>query len=286
MRRLQREIGVLKAQLAASDESSAKIEALERALAAARSRYSEDHPDVGRLRRALAAAKAAAPPREAAAPIARAPAAPVKPDNPAYITLTSQIESAKREVGQLTALREELKAKQRTYDARLMQLPEVERQFRELTRDYDNAQTRYREIRAKESQAQVAQELERDRKAERFSVLEAANLPYKPVSPDRVRIALAGLLGSLGAGLGLAWVRELLDPSVKGPLELARLATVPILSAIPYIETQRERVARRWRQWLGLLLALLVAGVFLAMLHFLYRPLPLLLDSVARMVGL
>lgn len=284
VRRLQREIAVLKAQLGDGDEAHAKVDALERELAAARSRYSEDHPDVARLRRAVASAKAAAPPRDAVAAV-RTPPPAAKPDNPAYITLTSQVESAKREITQLTALREDLKAKQRTYDVRLMQLPEVERQFRELTRDYDNAQTRYREIRAKESQAQVAQELERDRKAERFSVLEAATLPYSPVSPDRVRIALAGLIGSLGAGVGLAWLRELLDPSVKGPLELARIASVPILSAIPYIDTHRERVARRWRQWLGLLLALLVAGAFLAMVHFLYRPLPTLFDSVGRMVG-
>ena len=101
---------------------------------------------------------------------------------------------------QLAATREDLRAKQRAYDARLLQIPEVEREYRELTRDYENAQTRYREIRAKQMQAEGAVELEKDLKAERFSLGEPANLPHKPYSPDRPRIALLGLLASLGGG--------------------------------------------------------------------------------------
>ena len=54
---------------------------------------------------------------------------------------------------------------QRTYDSRLLQIPEIEREYRDLTRDYENAQTRYREVKAKQMQAEVSQELEKDRKA-------------------------------------------------------------------------------------------------------------------------
>ena len=70
--------------------------------------------------------------------------------------LATQLESAKRELTQLSTLRDDLRAKQRTYDARLLQIPEVEREYSELTRDYGNAQTRYREIKAKQMQAEGA----------------------------------------------------------------------------------------------------------------------------------
>ena len=132
--------------------------------------------------------------------------------------------------------------------ARLLQIPEIEREYRDLTRDYENAQTRYREVKAKQMQAEVAQELEKDRKAERFSLGEPANLPERPVSPNRLAHRadrprrLAGQRRSALPGCAI-----LLDPAVKGPLELARIARVPILTAIPYIETRRERVGNRRR---------------------------------------
>ena len=42
-------------------------------------------------------------------------------------------------------------------------------------------------------------------------------------------------------------LREVFDPSRKGPLELARITQVPILTAIPYIETRREQMGKRRR---------------------------------------
>lgn len=288
LRRLQREIAALKPEIGTSvveDDSSKKAEELEAQLAVLKDRYADDHPDLQRLRRSLAALKASEG-RNVSKPRAtdRAPstARSTRPDNPAYIALTTQIESTKRELTQLTALRDDLRTKQRSYDARLLQLPEVEREFRELTRDYDNEQVRYREIRAKEMQAQVAQELEKDRKAERFSVGEPANLPQSPISPNRVQIALLGFIGSLGGGIGLAWLRDALDPSVKGPLELARIAPVPVLTAIPYIETQIEHVWNRRlsRAAYGVAFGLAI-GLVLA-IHWLWKPLPELLDSAFR----
>jgi hypothetical protein len=100
--------------------------------------------------------------------------------------------------------------------------------------------------------------------------LEPANLPVKPISPDRKRIALIGLVASLGSGLGLAWLRDLINPSVKGPLELARIARVPILNPIPYIETRRERLGRRLRTWTVVcLIPVLAAASFVGVSSFL-----------------
>ena len=255
VRRLQREMSALKSQIGASDNDDAspeRLAELEAQLASLKDRYADDHPDVQRVRRSIAALKGAAGKGVATSRSGERtppPSASAKTENPAYLALVMQIESAKRELAQLGSLRDDLRTKQRAYDARLMQIPEVEREFRELTRDYENEQARYKEIRAKEMQAQVSQELEKDRKAERFSVGEPANLPQTPISPKRVQIALLGLLGSLGGGIGLAWLRDAIDPSVKGPLELARIAPVPVLTPIPFIETQAERDWKRRRAW-------------------------------------
>ena len=127
-------------------------------------------------------------------------------------------------------------------------------------------------------------ELEKDRRAERFSLGEPANLPEKPISPNRPAIALIGLIAGLLGGLSMAGLLEMFDPSIKGPLELARLATVPILLAIPYIETQRERLGKRRRTWIGICLISLLVVAFLLAVHFFLKPIPTLLDSAMRKI--
>jgi polysaccharide biosynthesis transport protein len=196
--------------------------------------------------------------------------------------LAAQLDNTKRELTQLTALREDLRTKQRTYDTRLLQIPEVEREYSELTRDYGNAQTRYREIKAKQLQAEGAMELEMDSKAERFSLGEPANLPQVPFSPNRPAIAMMGLVASVGSGLGLALAREMFDPSVRSPPELARIARVPILTAIPYIYTTRDRTIRRRKILLQLGVYSLLGVLLLAGVHFFAKPLPALLAAVLQ----
>jgi len=267
MRDLMREIDLLEAvtgALGTQVDASGKLRQLEAELAALRGRYADDHPDIRRLERSIAALKAAAI-SQTTTPETPAGA----PDNPAYIALTTQLESAKRELAYLLGLRDDLREKQRAYDVRLQKIPEIEREYRELTRDYDNAQANYRDVKAKQMQAEIAQKLEQERKGERFTLLEPPNLPVEPIKPNRNLIVLIGLVSSLGSGLGFAWLRDLMNPSVKGPLELARITRVPILNPIPYIETRRERLWRRLRTLMVIcLIPMLAAASFVGVLAF------------------
>ena len=186
----------------------------------------------------------------------------------------------------LTALRTDLRNKQRSYDVRLQQMPQIEREYRDLTRDYDSAKDRYREIKMKQSQAEIAREFEKDRKAERFAPGEPASFPEKPIRPNRPSILLSGLVASVLAGLVFGWLRESLDPSVKGPRELARVATIPILSAIPYIETQRERLKLKRRRTLVILMYATLLIALILLIHFFVKPIPDIMLTLTRRIGL
>lgn len=290
VRRLQREIAALRAQTGSSARAdvSEQRRRLENELAALRQRYGDDHPDVQRLRRSIAALETS----DGSAQVTTRPLAPAAaldtqqgPENPVYALLKTQLDTVQRELRQVTSLRDDLRARQRTYDARLLQIPEVEREYRELTRDYGNAQTRYQEIKTKQLQAEGALELEKDLKAERFSLGEPATLPHAPHLPNRPRIVLLGLLAALGGGLGLAWLREAFDTSVKGPAALARIAKAPILTAIPYIDTRGELVGKRRRAIAIAGLVVLLAGAFFAGVHTYVKPLPTLYNAARGMVG-
>ena len=97
---------------------------------------------------------------------------------------------------------------------------------------------------------------------------------------------LVGLVASLGAGLGLAWLRDLFNRSVTGPWALARIAPVPILTPIPYIETEGERRRNRRRAWIVGCIVVLIGLGFLVGIHLFLRALPDVWEAVTRRIGL
>jgi tyrosine-protein kinase len=60
-----------------------------------------------------------------------------------------------------------------------------------------------------------------------------AALPRSPVSPNRPLIIGAALIVGLALGVGLALVRDQMDDSLRGPLDLQTLAGTPVLAQIP-----------------------------------------------------
>ena len=273
--RLHREIEALEKQTGSvnsSAEQAKQLEKLRSELAAAREKYSPDHPDVIRLTKAVAAQEAAL--KQQAAPKKEATAQ--EPDNPAYITLQAQLEGIKTEYQSLTAQREQLKIKLDEIEKRLQQSPEVERSYAILNRDYRNSVARYQEIKKKQNEAQIGQQLEKERKGERFSLIDPPQLPEQPVKPNRPVIFLLGLVLSVGCGAGYAAVGESLDSSVRGPRSVAAALEAAPLAVIPYLQNSDDlaRTIKTKR-----IVIAVFAGSFVALLllvHFFWIPLDVL----------
>src|SRR6201999_2537638 len=116
---------------------------------------------------------------------------------PAYIQVRGQLDSVAVDRDSAVKKREELHAKLDDYERRLADEPAVERQYRELARDLDAAQLKYQEIKAKQTEVQVSQNLETEHKGERFTLIEPPLPPEKPISPNRLLILGLGLLLSV-----------------------------------------------------------------------------------------
>ena len=277
--KMRREIEALRKETgegADSQEQSKQLVRLRADLATAREKYSEDHPDVAKLKRSIAALEAG----KAAAPEPAAPS--MKPENPAYIALQTQLQATQVELKTQQKKRTELASKLASYETRLEQTPQVEREYLDLTRDHESSLLRYREIKTKLMQAQIGQELEKDRKGERFSLIDPPQLPEQPSSPNRPAIMLLGMVLAMGSGMGSAVVAENMDDSVRGRTALARLGQAPVLAVIPYVETDQERRRkRRKRLFFILIIALgLVAG--LVLVHNFWVPLDVLWFRILR----
>ncbi|HZF25303.1 MAG TPA: hypothetical protein VEZ88_03500 [Steroidobacteraceae bacterium] len=252
-------------------------------LAAAREKYTPDHPDVQRLERQVDSLEKQL---QARPPAAAAASALADADNPTYIQIRTQLESAQNEIAALTAKQAQIRARIGDFERRLAQAPGVEREYRELLRDHDNAQAKYQELRAKEMEARLAQTMESDRKGERFTVIEPPLPPEKPVSPNRPLVIVLGLLLTIAVALAVMTVRESLDGTVRGRQDLSALLNVAPLAVIPYIGTLAESTRQRARFRLaafGAMGTILAAAV---LVHFLYRPLDVLWFTAMRKFGI
>ena len=68
-----------------------------------------------------------------------------------------------------------------------------------------------------------------------ISIIDKAVTPLSPISPKKkLSLILAFIVGLVG-GVGLCFVLEYLDNTVKGPEDLERLAKLPSLGVVPYL---------------------------------------------------
>lgn len=268
---LRREIEVLKAQIGGGNDKrdiESQILQLQSELAAAREKYSDDYPDVIRLKKSLASLN------EELRGLAQGEGVPTdafQPDNPAYVATKTQLEAVR--IGLKTAQEkvDRLKTKLAGYEDRIVQMPRVEQESVAMRREYDNSVQKYHEIKQKLLEAQVSEQLEKDQKAERFSLIDPPIVPGEPYQPNRIGILLLGAVLAMVMGLGVASVAEYMDQTVRGSRGVSVLLGSPPIATIPYFETGGTAVHPQRRLLVigTLVLALLIVAVWVAKALFL-----------------
>ncbi|OUS12818.1 hypothetical protein A9Q89_04800 [Gammaproteobacteria bacterium 53_120_T64] len=207
-------------------------------------------------------------------------------DNPAYVFLDTQLKSSAAESSSLRLRSAELKQKLSDYEGLLQRGPVVEQEYKGILREYNTAQAKYQELRLKQREAEVAQNLEQERKGERFTLIEPPNLPLSPESPNRLAIIMLAFILAGAAGMGSAVLFELMDKGIYGAQQLQKLSAVPLLVVVPYLDNSEDD-QRRKRQRLGLLSGALVVGLAsLFFIHFMIKPLDILWFLLINRMGL
>jgi uncharacterized protein involved in exopolysaccharide biosynthesis len=273
-------------QYATADDLRAELDVLRKQLTVAQQTYTDEHPDVKSLKRQIATLEKDLqnPP-----PAPKQKSAPASADNPAYVTLQSQLSAADSEIHSLKTKRSQLTEKIQEYESRLFQTPKSEQEYRAITRDLDHATRRYQEIKAKQMTAEVGQEMEKERKGEKFTLIDPALLPEEPISPNRPAIIFLSLVLALGAGVGSVAVAESLDSTIWGTKGIMATIQMAPLAVIPYMANSAETGVKRRKRII--LVASVIAGlvVILLLVHFQITPLDVLwfrgLRKVDNLVG-
>jgi protein tyrosine kinase modulator len=288
VQKMEREVEVLEKETGGGSNAEAlkkQLQDVNDQIAVERKRYGDKHPDVVNLERQAASLKSAikAAGKKSTGKGSYTP----EPDNPTYIMVQSQVKSIDSQIEATEKEREELKKQLATYEDRVQKIPENEREYLALRRDYDNAYSKYRDVKSKQLEAQLAEALETERKGERFSLIEPPQMPNAPIRPNRMAILFIGFIFAGAAGVGNVFLAEALDESVYGSRGLASVVGQAPLVVIPVIGEPDTGKSRRML-WISLAalggVISIVAVIF--SYHFFVSPLDVWWFSTLRKYGI
>jgi uncharacterized protein involved in exopolysaccharide biosynthesis len=260
-------------------------------LAAAEKRYGPAYPDRVRLEREVKSYEQdlATAAKAAALKSASAPSGPEigDADNPAYVQIRAQLNATRDDLTATQARLAKLQGNLDRYQHRVTETPLIQKQYQELSQDYDVTKTTYANLRARLSEAEIGKNLEIDRKGERFTLIEPPLVPEEPASPNRPLVMILGAVLSLLLAVGVTALLEALDGTVRGRRDLVSLvAGVAPLAIIPDIELERSPREMWMRRGIvaGGCLAVIIGGALAV--NFFYEPLDVLWFVILRHLGL
>jgi tyrosine-protein kinase Etk/Wzc len=114
-------------------------------------------------------------------------------------------------------------------------LPSLEKEYADLVRETDSRLQTITMLRAKFEAAKI----ERDSQESDLKILEFSELPTNAISDVKASSVFFGLLIGLLVGVGLAFLLEYLDQTIKEPSDVEKLLELPLLGFVPFIETEK-----------------------------------------------
>ena len=191
--------------------------AAEAALAAAQSQYSDTHPDV------VAA-------RERVAQLRR-----LGSQSSDEGAVQEQIAANNAAIRQLMGQRDASLARVNSAMAGQARAPAILEQAMQLENRASALRNQYQQVSENLLKAQNSQRMATEQRADRLSLVEPANLPDRPTSPNRLMLIGGGAAAGLGLGLLLALGIELLNRPVRSPRQIESLG-VPLLGVVPLLK--------------------------------------------------
>lgn len=217
-----------------------QLAALQDQLATLRSKYTDEHPDVVKLKALISDLKkqmAAAPPaqakNEAASRLALG-------EPPQIQQLRAKLHQDDLNIADLTKQQSHLQDQIHVYEGRVQSSPIVEQQYKELTRNYQTALDFYNTLLKNKQQATMASNLQQQQEGEQFRVLDPASLPDKPSFPKVPMFLAGGAAGGLALGLGILFLLAVSDKSLHTERDVEMHLKLPVLSVVPLFDRSMQ----------------------------------------------
>lgn len=213
-----------------------RLETLKSELDALRASYKDDYPDVALAMKRIA---------ELEAQLAQRKKEGAKLDGLGPEVINSEtyanLKTVESQIETLGRREADIRRQIKDFERRVDLTPSNEQRLADLRRDYNISLGNYQALLEKKLNARLAENLEKKQKGERFRIIDSANLPEKPFKPNRFNVALSGLLAGLGAGAGLVFLIELMNPAFRKTEELTQAFQFTVLAVIPDFSVKAPR---------------------------------------------
>jgi succinoglycan biosynthesis transport protein ExoP len=249
---------------------------MRRRLADARSRYTDDYPDIVALKDKIAKTETLKKQIEGeivSRQKAGAASDSLKPGSAESVQLVpstsmmqiqSQIKSNQLEIQNYERRRKEFESQISAYQIRLNLTPAIEQELTDVSRGYEGAKANYDSLLQKQNQSQLATSLEQRQQGEHFSIIDPPSSPLKPFSPNHLMISLGGLGFGLVVGCGLVAFVELTNVCIRRREDLEGLIRTPVLVGIPSLSERAHGHLRTLRQGVEIVAVVVIAVLIVA----------------------
>lgn len=147
------------------------------------------------------------------------------------------------------------------YDKEIQALPKQEVELARLTRERDVSEKIYSMLLEKREELRITEA----GKFGQVQLLDAARTPLTPLKPRKAKNLALGFFLGLAIGIGVVFMLETLDTSLRSPQDIEERMDLPVLAAIPSIHPNGKRYAHKngregQRSYAGRLFSQLEAG--------------------------
>jgi len=247
---LERQLSTEASSLAAQYETSqtrARVSQLQSQIDLLRLSYTDDYPDIVRLKDQIAELIAASNSRTAQQSetqlinlggVSYQGAGNL---NPVYQQMRSDLARVSSEADAQRALSIELQALLNKEINRSSVSGKVERQLTELSRDYAINKELYEDLLRRQESARLSMSLSAEKQGVLFSIQEPANFPILPTGLRFMHIALMGIV--LGLALPIFYLVAFLklDPRIRTSSAITDLLELPLLTTVPHMAQPHEK---------------------------------------------
>lgn len=227
--------------------TDASIEELEKSRAQLLLQFTDKHPDViaatEQLERLYAKRNEE---RVARAAAASATGGVSNSTNPVYQSVQIALNEAGVGIAALRSQKENQANVVALLRGQVNTIPEIEAEYTQLTRNYDQYRELYAEIMLKSERERMGNAGEQ-REVVNFNIIDPPSAPLDPVAPPRGLFLLIVLFAGLGIGGGVAFILHQLNPVFHDVKSLQRVINRPVLGTVSLMWMDLHRTERRGR---------------------------------------
>lgn len=250
MRRAQ--LDALRSQLRSNNPARSRLATLQKRLEELRVEYTDNYPEVLKVKADIEAAQ-----RE----LARRGAAS---------STVSEPQELARVEAELNAVKRS-EATQRASLGRsqglMLQSPVARAELAKLEQDEADTRRVYDQLMARYNQAEISKQMEVQDKSTIYRVVEPATMPLFPSSPNRVRIILMGIAAGIAGGFGLLMAIDYFDKTIRNVDELKPFG-IHVAAIIPKISDPKTVALERYRDRKTYMIAGMYFSLIIALLAF------------------